>query len=70
LAFPISHFANGFHPTDLDDLGFISLIRLSRPLPKGLVAGEVPLYQLAGLGRVDLSGGRRGGHYRESKDQQ
>ena len=70
LAFPVSHFANGLHPAYLDELGFIGRIRLVRPFPKGLVAGQMPLDRLAGLGRVDLADARSGRHRQESDNQQ
>jgi hypothetical protein len=70
LAFPVSHFANRLRPADLDELGFIGPIRVVRPFPKGLVARQVPLDRLAGLGRVDLADARGGGHHQESGDQQ
>ncbi len=70
LAFPVSHFANGLRPADLDELGFIGPLRVVRPFPKGLVARQMPLDRLAGLGRVDLADARRGGHHQESRDQQ
>jgi hypothetical protein len=66
LAFPVAHFANGLRPADLDDLGFIGPFEVVRPFPKGLVAGQVPLDRLAGLGRVDLADARGGGHHQES----
>ena len=70
LAFPVSHFANVLRPADFDELGFIALLRVVRPVPKGLVAGQMPLDRLVGLGRVDLADARRRGHQQESGDQQ
>src|ERR1700747_1356266 len=39
-----------------------------RPFPTGLVARQMPLDRLAGLGRVDLADARRGGQHQESGD--
>src|SRR6202158_4080103 len=61
LAFPVSHLANVLRPADLDELGFIGRIRVVRPFPKGLIAGQMPLDRLAGLGRVNLTCGRASG---------
>jgi hypothetical protein len=63
-----------FLADDLPDLQPIAplaveQIRILRPLPECLVAGKMPLDRLARLGRVDLSGARRGGH-QESDNQQ
>jgi hypothetical protein len=63
LAFAVSHFANGLRPADLEEFGFTCPIRVVRPFPKGLVAGQVPLDRLAGLGRIDLADARGGGHH-------
>src|SRR5258708_19429590 len=69
LAFPVSHLANVLRPADLDELGFIGRIRVVRPFPKGLIAGQMPLYRLAGLGRVDLADARGSGHRQQTGDQ-
>src|SRR5215470_9822003 len=69
LAFPVSHFANGLHSANLDDLDFIRRVRVVRPFAKGLIGGKMPFDWLAGLNRVDLTGGSRGGRQQESNDQ-
>ncbi len=63
-----------FLADDLPDLQPIAplaveQIRVLRPLPECLVAGQMPLDRLAQLGLVDRSGARGGGH-QESDNQQ
>ena len=65
LAFLESHLADGLHPADLDALDVTRSVRVVRPFPECLVAGQMPLDRLARLGRVDLTGARRGGHHKD-----
>src|SRR5258708_30158015 len=69
LAFPVSHLANVLRPADLDELGFIGRIRVVRPFPKGLIAGQMPLYRLARLVRVNLTDARGSGHHTACRQQ-
>jgi len=72
LAVRVSHFADGLHSAhfyELDVVGVVGRVGVLRPLPERLIARQMVLNRIARLGRGDLSGGHRRGHYRESKDQ-